>query len=131
VHIVRHGRNDAEVHAPFEAKDLIKEALPRAWRRWNPDLKLWFVVADAVNDLTAALKGDGWRVLVRDAASTGHSNRTSDTDTWADRMYTALGKPLGDKAHRALSRVLHPDAGGDLEQMKLLNAARDRATVDA
>jgi hypothetical protein len=127
VHIVRHGRDDAEVHAPFEAKDLIKEALPRAWRRWDPEVKLWFIAADAVTELAAELRADGWHVVIRDAPRTGHHSKPSDTSTWADLMYQQLGKPLGDKAHRVLSRVLHPDAGGHLEAMKALNAARDRA----
>lgn len=126
-HIVRHGRGEAEVHIPFEAKDVLKEALPRAWRRWDPDEKLWFCIADAVDELAAELRAAGYQVVVRDAPGTGHTSRRSDTDTWADRMFTELGRPLADKAHRALSRVLHPDHGGDLEQMKALNAARDRA----
>lgn len=126
-HIIRHGHDEAEVHIPFEAKDLLKEALPRAWRRWDPDLKTWFCIADAVEELAAQLRAAGYQVVVRDAAGTGHTSRRSDPDTWADAMYAALGKPLADKAHRALSRVLHPDHGGDLEQMKALNAARGRA----
>lgn len=127
VHIVRHGLDDAEIHAPFEAKDLIKTAVPRAWRRWDPEVKLWFVTADALADLAAELRAAGWHVVLRDAPGTGHHSRTSSTSTWADAMYSALGRPLGDKCHRALSRVLHPDHGGDLDAMKTLNAARDRA----
>lgn len=130
VHVIRHGRGEAEIHAPFEAKDLIKEALPRSWRRWDPVSKLWFVQAHAVPDLAAELRADGWIVVIRDAPNTGHSSRPSDTTTWADAMFTALGRSLGMKAHRALSRVLHPDHGGDLEQMKALNAARDRAEAN-
>ena len=50
----------------------------------------------------------------------------SRLDTWASRMFDALPQPLHSPSYKALSRVLHPDAGGDENAMKTLNDANDR-----
>lgn len=41
-------------------------------------------------------------------------------------LFRAVGPRHADRVHRALARVLHPDAGGDAELMAALNAAHDR-----
>jgi hypothetical protein len=41
-------------------------------------------------------------------------------------MFAALGPEYGERAYRALVRVLHPDGGGDHQLMVDLNKARDR-----
>jgi hypothetical protein len=47
--------------------------------------------------------------------------------TWADDLLDAAGPELGATIYKALSRVLHPDAGGSTELMQHLNRARDRS----
>lgn len=128
------GRLNAKVHSPFEAKDIIKD-LPRAWRRWEKDDKCWVVELYAVDTLTISLRLAGF--TVRTTHQGGSEQRRSspppraerNADTWADSMYRALGKTLGDKAYKALVPVLHPDRGGDTVCMQQLNAARDKAKL--
>lgn len=128
------GRFDAKVHSPFEAKDLIKD-LPRAWRAWDKAEKCWVIELYAVDSLTSSLRMAGF--TVRTTHDTGGRQQYSapppraerNADTWADSMYKALGKELGDKAFKALVPVLHPDRGGDTVCMQALNAARDKAKL--
>lgn len=128
------GRFEAKVHSPFEAKDIIK-SLPRTWRRWDKVEKCWVVELHAVDTLTSSLHAAGF--TTRTTHESGSRYRYSaapprperNTDTWADSMYKALGKDLGDKAYKALVPVLHPDRGGDTVCMQQLNAARDKAKL--
>ncbi|MBI0294473.1 hypothetical protein JBE04_08255 [Streptomyces sp. PRKS01-29] len=128
------GHLEAKVHSPFEAKDVIKE-LPRTWRRWDKDGKCWIVELYAIDTLTTSLRLAGF--TVRTTHQTGSERRYSappprperNQGTWADAMYNALGKTLGDKAYKALVPVLHPDRGGDTVCMQQLNAARDKAKL--
>ncbi|MGW0914679.1 hypothetical protein ACWD1Z_23420 [Streptomyces sp. NPDC002784] len=128
------GRFDAKVHSPFEVKDYIKD-LPRTWRRWDKDDKCWVVELHAVDALKSSLRIAGFTVRTTHDAGSGQRRtapppRTErNTDTWADSMYLALGKELGDKAYKALVPVLHPDRGGDTVGMQQLNAARDKAKL--
>ncbi|MFE9098519.1 hypothetical protein [Streptomyces sp. NPDC007264] len=128
------GRFDAKVHSPFEAKDVIKD-LPRTWRRWDKGEKCWIVELHAVDSLKSSLRMAGF--TVQTTHQPGSERRYSspppraerNPDTWADSMYRALGKTLGDKAYKALVPVLHPDRGGDTVSMQQLNAARDKAKL--
>lgn len=122
------GPYEAIVRSPFEARDLIK-LLPRHARRWDPDRGAWIVATSSIAMLRRLLADDFHIVEQEERLRGERRQRTEDTGTWADAMYGALGKTLGDKAHKALARVLHPDHGGDLEAMKALNAARDRAVT--
>jgi len=128
------GMYDAKVHSPFEAKDYIKD-LPRTWRRWDKDDKCWVVELYAIDTLKSSLRIAGF--TVRTTHQAGSERTRSDwprasapkSETWADQMYAALGKELGDKAYKALVPVLHPDRGGDTVCMQQLNAARDKAKL--
>lgn len=127
------GRFDAKVHSPFEAKDFIKD-LPRTWRAWDKTEKCWVVELYAVDTLSATLRAAGFTVrTTHDAGArqqySAPPRADRNADTWADSMYKALGKDLGDKAYKALVPVLHPDRGGDTVCMQQLNAARDKAKL--
>lgn len=131
---VQVGRFDAKVHSPFEAKDFIKD-LPHTWRRWDKGEKCWVVELHAVDTLVAALSGAGFTVRTTRPAGSSYQYdapppRTErSAGTWADSMYRALGRDLGDKAYKALVPVIHPDRGGDTVCMQQLNAARDKAKL--
>ena len=113
------------VFSPFEAKDVIK-ALPYSHRAWDQGNRCWLVSASMVQRLTALLEAEKFTVRVIEAEGPAPAPSRA-IGGWADQMYSALGLSLADTAHKALSRVLHPDAGGNAEEMKRLNAARDRA----
>lgn len=121
--------DDANVFSPFAAKDLIK-SMPD--RTWNASAKCWTIPAYDVDDLTAVLEAEGYKIVVTHKTERREQRRESPRGgrtaggTWADLMFMALSPELGAKAYRALSRALHPDVGGSTEQMQILNSARDR-----
>jgi hypothetical protein len=128
------GTFDAKVHSPFEAKDYIKD-LPHRWRRWDKADKCWVVELHAVDLLESTLRLAGFTVRTTHQGGSGRQysapppRAERNPDTWADSMYKALGRALGDKAYKALVPVLHPDRGGDTVSMQQLNAARDKAKL--
>lgn len=64
--------------------------------------------------------------VIRLKNQTAASNRT-----WAEELFAKLSPEQTDKAYKALSRLLHPDVGGDTELMKVLNVARDSMSARA
>lgn len=119
VRITMPRRGDLASVACYEARGYVS-SLPRHLRHWAADAKVWRVDVSAIPKLTRDLRRAGFEVI-------------SDADveqapaSWADAMYDALPDKLADQAYKALTRVLHPDTGGDGKQMAMLNAARDKA----
>lgn len=50
---------------------------------------------------------------------------------WAEQLLGKLSPEQSDKAYKALTKVLHPDAGGDNNLMRDLNVARDSMSARA
>lgn len=121
------GNTSARVFSPFEAKDIIK-TLPPGYRAWDKDNRCWLVKTTMIERLTTLLEAESFTVRVVSGSQQEPPPAPSrGSGTWADQMYATLGTRLADAAHKALSRVLHPDTGGSAEAMKCLNAARDHA----
>lgn len=127
---------DAIVRSPFAAKDVIK-SMPV--RRWDPDQKAWVIPAGDVPELKTALEAAGFRVLITEGPKREKQQRqerryeppprnthSANGKSWAESMFLALNPALAEKAYKQLIRVLHPDAGGSEDAMKILNVARDR-----
>lgn len=129
VRIVVDGHN-ALVHSPFDAKDLIK-SMPD--RKWSPADKAWVIPDYDVDDLKAVLEASNYTVVITHKQQAKQEQRQEPpktgrgAQTWADLLFGSLTPELGEKAFKALTRVLHPDIGGSTEAMQILNAARDRS----
>ena len=54
--------------------------------------------------------------------------RRAHVSDWATALFDAVGPARREPVFRALSKVLHPDAGGDSELMRALLEARGRAS---
>lgn len=111
--------------------DLVK-TLPSYARSWNSSAKHWTVDQGYVDQLAALLRADGHRVVItggRKQSSTPPPPRTAPRENWADALLEAVGQERVEPVHRALTKVLHPDVGGDTKLMQALNAARDRWAV--
>ena len=91
--------------------------------RWDPATKTWTTETSWVQLLAKRFHDTGFPVAV-------------DGDLWAppdmktlrppmQALFDALPAHLRKPAYLALSRVLHPDAGGDQELMKQLNNAME------
>lgn len=117
----------AYIASPFEAKDLIKE-LPV--RRWDKERRRWVVPETDVNVAAAKLRANGYTVEIigqqEKTKEEPKAGRRGQAQTWADQLYTELPERFHSPVHAALTKILHPDIGGDLEHMQQLNIARDR-----
>src|SRR5262245_35431914 len=126
---VRPGDPDALISAPYEARFAIKE-LPT--RRWNKLRKRWVIPVGDVDLAVVQLRSAGWHVSViggranEEPPPTPPPARERTQPTWADLLFTALPDRFHGPVYTALSKVLHPDIGGDTAAMQQLNAARDR-----
>lgn len=112
---------EALVRSPYGAKDLIK-GMPD--RRWSKSGKYWVVPARDVPILRTVLETAGYHVIVTQPEQPGEPHAPGRS--WAELMFSDLGPDLGEKAYKALVRVLHPDVGGSTAAMQGLNQARDR-----
>lgn len=141
----------AKVHSPYDPTrvEVIKTIPGRFWEKAG---HFWTVPSGEVPALKAALEAFGDHVQIIGAAPTAPSAAETDaiitrlerdkqrlqqeiirlknaqaasTQNWAEQLLGRLGVEQGDKAFKALSRVLHPDVGGDTVLMQQLNAARD------
>src|SRR5262245_22884997 len=126
---MRPGDPDAYIRAPFEARNAIK-LLPSRW--WNKHRKRWIIPAEDVDLAAAQLRSDGWNVFVLDGRHEEPPPPPPPAQkkhelTWADHLYASLPDRFHAPVHAALSKILHPDIGGDTVAMQQLNAARDRA----
>jgi len=87
-------------------------------RNYNPATRTWLIDAAFAGALASALRAQGMYV-------TGIAEPAPATPDWAAALLAAVGPDRVDAAVRALSRVLHPDAGGDADLQRQLLAARD------
>lgn len=87
-------------------------------------------VKKAIGDGIVHPEMDRHMVLVLARQKRGQSRRRpadapkrNEEASWADCLFDEIPDRLTLPAYRALSKVLHPDAGGDAEAMKVLAAA--------
>lgn len=126
------------VHAPYDQFGARQDTIKSMGFRWQPEGKTWiyqhyslygFDRSTVAETLSAFLRHDGDTVTITYASSPVQHTRTQ-TD-WATALFAALTPELGEQAYRALSRVLHPDTGGDGRQQQVLNDAWSRVRPKA
>lgn len=117
--------------------DTLKHTVPRDMRSWQPRSKTW-VIRDYISALQFARAARRLEFHVESNVDEFRSitdtwkpaPKASPVVPWADALYAAVGPDRIDAVHRALTKVLHPDATtGDANLMRDLNIARDRQAV--
>ncbi|MGL5910108.1 MAG: hypothetical protein ACRCZP_08905 [Phycicoccus sp.] len=99
--------------------------------RWNPTDKVWTVPLRHIPSLAADLEGWGWDVIhTRPGRAAAPPPSAAAPVNWAAELFAAVGPQRADTVYRALSRILHPDTGGDTRLMQQLNAARPEQRQD-
>ena len=107
-------------------------------REYNPDNRTWTIYNSDVDDFIAEAGKLGFKCTDRpsyDYRSSGNSNNSarpprssngSSNSKWADNLFAAVGPDLVDKTYKVMSRVVHPDIGGNEELFKQLESAYSR-----
>ena len=95
------------------------------FHRWDPDVKCWYTDIDCVDALASTFTRHGYTCVIdgEEWSPVDSKKLTQPLQVLFDALPAHLRAPV----YRALSRALHPDAGGDVEWMKQLNVANDRA----
>lgn len=123
----------ASLYVPFALKDVVK-TLPG--RRWDKARKCWLVSTVFVDEAANALRAAGCTVFVTRADGSawtsgraGAGHRATPGADWAESLLDAVGPAQAEAVFKALTRVLHPDAGGDHVLMSQLNEARRKVAA--
>ena len=119
--------NGYTVRFPYDALlvELLKSRVPSYARTWFSAGKYWTVDSAYAAPLAAAFTELGCTVV-------GVDTRTpSACDGWAQHLFRAVGPSRVTAAHRALSKVLHPDVptGSGVLQRELNDARAELENV--
>lgn len=109
--------------------ELLKAAVPGYARSWDPATKNWTVDAGHAERLASALRATGHQVIGLDPEPPPRTSTTGDTAHWARTLFRRVGPTRHEPVFRALSRIFHPDVGGDTALMQELNDARDELST--
>lgn len=111
--------------------DALKLELPRFARKWNEELRCWWIHPDFIGEAEAIARRYFSPAGTDDGPQPGHNGRgaASPSPPQAAQPWATLWLIPGAPAecvracYRALARVHHPDAGGDEAAMKEINGA--------
>lgn len=117
----------AEIYSPYELRDIVK-SFPAWTRHWDPVRKCWQVELGYVDAIAGALRAAGEDVYFTGGGDEAKRPASPSTPSpnWAVSLLAAVGPAREEAAYRAMSKVVHPDAGGSTELMQQLNAARNQ-----
>lgn len=134
VQVVVMGDGRARAYSPYEAREVLKAAVPSSMRRWDKARKCWHIKEQAVPWLAEALRAFGYTVFVTDAAGDPYKRpgtkpqgfRSTPSPQWVEDAFRECPVSSVDKLRRGLMAAFHPDAGGSLDLAQRINAAADR-----
>lgn len=100
--------------------DDLKLNVPGFARSWDKSRRRW-TVDDAYVELALRIVGRHFPGYTLEDQRPRATPRTEVESPWPRMLHDALPERLRTPVYRALSRVLHPDAGGDTRLMQELN----------
>jgi hypothetical protein len=118
-----------EIYAGYDPAFIaeLKATIPSSFRSWYKPTKCWSVRHPYGDIAVEIVRRHHRRVKVDDQRRrpSPRSARLPDNSDVFVALRLVLGETRWPAAYRALSKLLHPDAGGDGELMRRLNAAAD------
>jgi hypothetical protein len=129
--------NKMTIDTPYKAEFVsdLKAQIPARGRKWDPATKLWIIEPNYHSLALRLAKHHYNKVILKDthgyhSDETPEPKKPRDAD-WAAAMFAAVPEQLHQPLYRAISKVLHPDIGGDPENMKTLTRAYDKRETAA
>ncbi|MGO9098910.1 MAG: hypothetical protein ACLP9Y_05500 [Mycobacterium sp.] len=117
-----------DVHAITFAYDptiveLLKVSVPSFIRSWNPDRREWLILEPVyATQFADTLRRLGHTVIgLGDPPNPTHGS--GSTGGWARSVFQRVGPGRAPLAYKLLSRLCHPDHGGDHQLQVELNQA--------
>lgn len=104
--------------------DLVK-TIPGYARRYDPGAKEWGIDGAYARQLAAAMWSLGHTVVGLDPVNEPPRRAAISETDWARSLFKRVGTDRRDAAYRALSKICHPDIGGDTALQRELNTAYD------
>lgn len=123
---------NVELQFPYSADlvEALKAEIPSDCRSWDPDRKIWSVFGErrwtaiAVDLLIAEYPG---AQIIYPETRQQRPTGTSRGDVYAVLHLLPTAPPeLVQAAYRTMSKLNHPDTGGDLVAMQIINTAYDK-----
>jgi hypothetical protein len=103
--------------------ETIKLVVPSFLLSWNRARREWSILEPVyAAELAQVLRGAGYTVIGLDVPSADRQH-AADSAAWARAVLQRVGPDRAPLAYRLLSRVCHPDHGGDHQLQQELNAA--------
>lgn len=139
--VIYHHADHVKIRMPYDAAAVqyIKDTVPYEYREWDPILKLWTVDDPYAPDICEYLTHRWPGAFTHDY---GSKEKTAGQEQKRQTFHREAQRPISerrvlfvtddapdcvvDAAYKALSRLYHPDLGGDVVKMQALNAAMDR-----
>ena len=116
-----------DVHAVTFAYDpmiveLLKASVPSFVRSWNPVRREWLILEPVyATQFADTLRRLGHTIVGLDDPPKPHHG--SDSAGWARAVFQRVGSSRAPLAYKLLSRLCHPDHGGDHQLQVELNQA--------
>ncbi|MGI8477527.1 MAG: hypothetical protein ACR2OO_14325 [Thermomicrobiales bacterium] len=122
--------NEANIRFPYSPAvvELIKSSVPASHRSWTAVSKTWTVRDPFIDHIAGVLRRCCGEVIVRDLrqAAAPAASQFLDPDFQVLHLLPSAPRELVESAYKTLSKLVHPDRGGDPETMLRINIAVDR-----
>jgi hypothetical protein len=103
--------------------ELLKATVPSFLRSWNPDRREWLILEPVyATQLADTLRRLGHTIIGIDDPPVQRQHAT-DPAGWARAVFQRIGPGRAPLAYKLLSRLCHPDHGGDHQLQVELNQA--------
>lgn len=101
----------------------IKTHIPSRQRTWKPDLRQWWFRAEVIDSVCtlATLFCEGGYVHAQSSPAPAHRGPEAAYQTL--HLLPSAPPELVKAAYKALSKLEHPDKGGDKARMQAINSA--------
>ena len=114
------------------------KSFPSWARGYDPPTKTWTLEPEYARRFAADMKANGHTVIGLDGGQQQQRRQPPpppprqivQKQNWADALFERIPPEMHTSVYRALSRVLHADAGGDDALQSELNGARSKAQTN-
>lgn len=124
--------NLIHVHTPYHAEYIqdLKTQIPHGGRIWDKDLRIW-IVNKGFEKILLKIVYKHFDEVEYSQDGEPQQQKQAISELYATlHLLSTAPEELIKAAYKALSKIHHPDVGGDLVKMQEINAAYDAIRKD-